>query len=788
MQFEGMLARRYISTQKRHSALTILSIIAALAMMTVLMTCFTTMTECMHAREKNVRPYHIEMYSVTAEQAEKLKTYPQVYDVRLSEYEEPDEEGAMQKYYNARFYLEKGIGDITSWYDKLCESLNRADFSMSSNDALNGTFNRDLLNYEDIDEEANFNKVISYAGYSIYLIILALILRLVIDTAFEVSSKERERQFGVLQSVGATPNQIRGIIIREGMILSVIGVPVGIGIGVGLGYGLFQIIIHSGLIDAFFESEAKAMTILQYHIDPMLLLICAAVGFAWVYLSAAGTGARVIRMTPIQAISNRSNTIKKVKKHSLFGLFFGWEGKLASRNARRQPKRFIVTVLSLTLSISMFGMFTILIDNFEDVVEDAIMMSDGIGPCTYDFSMAQMEYVREPLGYQKGYELIKNNELFIEPDLHFITHAAGKSDVSIYYVNEQCYSRLFYKIDMPMTYAELEKSGGYLAFNCDEDSLSADSKQITVTTQKLTEISDEMKEKYTEDELDEMLRDDNNTTLRRTIGTVRSNSVQTFDLSDDDWNLGGEGGLEKVYCTCEETERTLDVVGNVKSDYVLTNRGGVKLVAPVSKYEKEDNAWYGIAGKLIYLNVKLRGNDDYQAAMQFFKNNGSEFSGVDDHFNMMRQIRSVLTAFKIGGTFFIIMFGLIALINMINIVSTGILNRKSELASMQCVGMTDGQLYGMTIIECAQFVIIALVAAIILCALATWGTQTFLNNAIGLEASDVENMRGNVGTFAAVPRILIASGCAFFAALAASILPLRRMQRETLVDRIRKVE
>lgn len=40
--FEGMLAREYISAQKRHSALTICSIAIALALITMLFSMFST--------------------------------------------------------------------------------------------------------------------------------------------------------------------------------------------------------------------------------------------------------------------------------------------------------------------------------------------------------------------------------------------------------------------------------------------------------------------------------------------------------------------------------------------------------------------------------------------------------------------------------------------------------------------------------------------------------------------------------------------------------------------------
>ena len=786
MRFEGFLALKYIKAQKRHTALTVISIIAALAMMTVLMTCFITMSSCMTARERDVRPYHIEIYEVTKEQADKLEKYDHVESMKLSgETTTELEDGTTVTVYTARLTLEKGIGGMDTYYNNLCKDAGIDDSYWGLEGGRQGIFNRTLLNYDMIDDEAYYNKVITYAGYSIYLIILALVLRLVIDTAFEVSSKERERQFGVLQSVGATPLQIRGIIIREGLLLGLIGVPVGIGLGLLLGYGLFQLVLNGGIIDAFFTSKEAAMKLLHYEINPLALLICAAVGFIWVYLSATGTGARVIRMTPIQAISNRSNTIKKVKKHSLFGLLFGWEGKMASRNARRQPKRFIVTVLSLTLSISMFGMFSILVDNLNTVIEESLVVADSLGNHKFDFDFVSMEKVNQPLGYQAGYNKLKNSALFTNAEIYFkyTAQTAGNSgSVFIVYVDEHAFNRIFTGDELPMTYDELVKSGGYLALNPLEGVIDQNATSYKVITGCFTAMTDEEWEALSEEEQED---DKYATTVGRS-----TESGGTWDLFEDDEGLSWD--IVKIHGTTESTERELPVCKVATAKYGFVNGEAsdiaVKLIAPISKFENEDKDWYGGQGKVVWLSANLAGDDDYQAAMQFIKANIIDFGSCNDMFGSMRKIRAIIGAFKMGGLFFIVMFGLIALINMINIVSTGILNRKSELASMQCVGMTDGQLYGMTIVECLQYALIACIASMILCALATWGTQTFLNNALGLETTDVEKMRGNVGIFVSYPRILIGSVCAFIAALAASILPLRRMQQETLVDRIRKVE
>ena len=68
MKFHNLLAKRYILSQKRHSILTICSITAALMLMTLLFTGFSTVMSCLRAYEYDVRPYHIQLTPMTQEQ------------------------------------------------------------------------------------------------------------------------------------------------------------------------------------------------------------------------------------------------------------------------------------------------------------------------------------------------------------------------------------------------------------------------------------------------------------------------------------------------------------------------------------------------------------------------------------------------------------------------------------------------------------------------------------------------------------------------------------------------
>ncbi len=136
-----------------------------------------------------------------------------------------------------------------------------------------------------------------------------------------------------------------------------------------------------------------------------------------------------------------------------------------------------------------------------------------------------------------------------------------------------------------------------------------------------------------------------------------------------------------------------------------------------------------------------------------------------------------------------------ALINLMNIISTGIANRRSELASLQCVGMTDKQLDRMAIIECLQFAGVAAIISAIICVLIIIGTETGLQALINAsfvdESEETRKMLKGLIHFDWVKpfvRVGLAALAAFAAGCVTSLVMLRTQNNESLSDQIRGSE
>ena len=783
MKFETLLARRYITAQKRHSVLTTCSIVIAVALMTMLFCLYSTLMTVKRNEAYDDLPGHFALYGLSDEQAEKLKTIPEIGEIRTEE-----EYGKTVRY----IVLDQEIDSEKFFIDRIKETAgiekDNHDFHYNIND--------DLLSYDRLTDDAKLEMAMTFAMFFVVVIVFMLLLRLVIDTSFEVSSKERERQFGVLQSVGATPKQIVRIMTSEGIMLSVIGVPLGGALGVLLGYVTYRAVLTTGIAKVMYGSQEKIDRLVTYSVSPWMVALGMLLGFVWVMFSAYGTGMRVIKKSPVEAISARPNAVKKIRRFSISGLLFGWTGKLASRNARRQKKRFIITVLSLTLSLLMFAVFGVIMDLAEDYYRRAWFIVDDLGIQESDFvilySAAELpdqddtdeEIVQsqllmsDPLAYREGIKILSDSGYFT--DIEYVDRRHGKmlkqdgtvgTRIQVYYLNRVGYDRIWKYQEAPMSYDEFVKYGKAITLNAPQSFLDQKPDAVTFQGKNMVPISAEEGEKFYDPDADQ--------------DTDEERIVRIGDGTEHD---------PYVYYKLEHFTATLPVGMDAQSKYANNDSSGsgeIWLLLPEERYE-QDLAMYG--GQQynfgFTISCKLKNESDYQKATDFIDANRHLMIG-ESAYDAMRTARTVLAAVKMAALFINLMVALIAAVNMVNIISTGIINRKSELASMQCCGMTRGQMYRMSVIECLQFVLRAAVCASILAVLIIWGTDSFMNFVVGGEIFAQRGMTdGGVIVSYSVPvvRIWLSAAVAFVIAICASLLPLRRMQQEPLVEQIRAVE
>lgn len=228
-------------------------------------------------------------------------------------------------------------------------------------------YNNELLRLyaKSVNRNENVNR--NYILAITFVILLVVICTIaVIYNAFNISVLERISQFGVLRCVGTTPSQIKNIVFKEAAILSVIGIPIGILMGI---FSMKLVLYIVGFLNFRLLTDVKIV------ISPIILILSSLLGILTIYLSTAGPARQAARVSPLEAVRNSGSVkvekIKKVKKANIVKLIFGIQGQFASRNLRRNKKRFRITIFSMIISIILFIVFGSLMDySFKTGVAD----------------------------------------------------------------------------------------------------------------------------------------------------------------------------------------------------------------------------------------------------------------------------------------------------------------------------------------------------------------------------------------------------------------------------------
>ena len=764
--FEKALALRYIRAQKRHSIFTVSCIAAALALITLLFTGYSTYRHIIRESAYIDKPYHLKIMQLTEQEYTQLAENDELECRRVDEQNGTVSAEIMLKDYHE----DVGMYVNSLFPEKYLYSDRYEEFRTDLIDV-----NAKLIECDRRDLWGKYDAAGKFAAYSFFILVLVIALRLMIDTAFEVSSKERERQFGMLQCMGAEPAQIVRVIIFEGLFLSIFGVPLGLLLGTALSFAAFAAVSAGGIAEVFFTEE-KAAQIMHLYIDPRLVALSALTGIVWVLLSAYQTGVRVVKMSPIEAVNGRSGKIEKVRRDSLFGRLFGWKGKLAARNNRRQPKRFIITVVSLTLSVTLFASFTIVLGRSLSFLEKTVELL-GLN---YDMGVGLVTDSSDQLSYRKGLDMIEESGYFEIEDFSKAQTAYAYDEMGnahlcrLMYYPRETFAEQFEE-GLPITYDELTELNAYIAMEQTDDSIKTeryeDMGMLPVSVEDRILVSDEEFEKMSDEE---------------------KKNVTEFIAED---YATGEKAL-KYRFIAEYSPANLTIAGiahkRSSDDDVIpdSNEAANALVFVGTLDEYENGAYnYAVHGSTVntegleYVHLNLKNKNDYEIAKSFIASNPDVMMLDEDYYGDMQKMSSAVGALRIGMAFISILIGIIALVNMFNILSTGILNRRAEFAAMQCLGMTEGQLKGMTVIECLQYALTAGVLSTLIIEGLMFAMVFFLKR-MGLY-----DIYGDLLDFVEpLPRVWLSSAAAFAAAVAATLTTLRLMRSDSLTEQIRNIE
>ena len=229
--------------------------------------------------------------------------------------------------------------DISKTYD-LIEEMNTNGYEVETNS--------EVLRYSGVSKNDNVNTMLyTVAGIIVAIIIVSSVF--VIKNSFQIMIVERNKQYGMFASIGATSKQIKKNILYEGLILGLIAVPIGI-LGSILAVYILILLVN-GLIGDLANYE------FYFYMPWMAILLGTALSALTIYLSCIIPARKAAKISPIEAIrSNNDIKIdkKKVKSPKIIKKIFKIGGVISYKNLKRSKKQYRTTVISLVVSITIF--------------------------------------------------------------------------------------------------------------------------------------------------------------------------------------------------------------------------------------------------------------------------------------------------------------------------------------------------------------------------------------------------------------------------------------------------
>lgn len=534
----------------------------------------------------------------------------------------------------------------------------------------------------------------------IILIIIMIASVVLIYNSFAMSINERVRYLGMLASVGATKAQKKMSAYYEGIILGAIGIPVGILSGIaGIGITLKAVgskIISTGMINGMNEANTSFDVVVPIWAIIGIVLFSVLT----IFISSFIPSRKASSVTPIDAIRQRQEIkikAKSLKSPKIIRTIFGYEGELANKNLKRNGRKARVITASIALSVILF----LSCNYFCQVFMQAGDMSVDI-PYQLSITLNQQHYD----AFTKELKNINHVDKYYSINCSTFNLCSEKTDDPL--ISESVSEAVCKKENLTSKYSKLFNDKKYFMINGIEDEdfnklcqdNHIDYKQFYNGEAKLLLMNNVNHKENTSKVFDEKI-----------IGTK-------FDFFDN---------------VNENHKCDVEIAGFVDYDqdnYVLGLNpvSSISAYVPVSVYKNVIYDGFD-KGDLSYnLGVETTQHEQVYDDIKnvFDTNDFGEAFIVDtiEQFQMMNTIMFVMQVFVYG---FIALISLITLFNIINTISNSTMLRKKEFAMFKSVGITPSGFNKMIVLESAFYGLKALVFALPISALVSFG----INKALG---------------------------------------------------------
>lgn len=589
---------------------------------------------------------------------------------------------------------------------------------------------------------------------------------LIIYNVFQISVTGDIRFYGLLKTIGTTARQLRSILRRQALILSVAGIPLGLVLGWILGGVLTPVVIEqmNGIVSVV-------------SVKPVIFLLSALFSLFTVLLSCRRPARLAGKVSPIEAIRyTEGNTVrKKVRKSGKVSLF-----SMAKANLGRSRGKTVVTVISLSLAVVLMNMTVTFTKGFD--------MDKYLANRVTDFIVSDAAYFQTGSLFSKDTVLPEQiiDEVMAQGGITEGGRVYGTSFSAEEFVTED-----WYRTKMASWYSseildnlveEMEKNdAGLLAdrvklYGMENFVLD----QLKVIEGDLSSVytpgSRAIAAVYGEDDYGNVRED---SAWAKVGDTVTVRYVQEYEYYNPDTGEVYEYISEDkpwaaravVYQDVDYTVAALVTIPNALSyrfygadEFVLNDQtfiadSGTKDVM-LYTFNTSDEANAGMEAFLSDYTKNQNPQTNYESKATY----AEEFNGFRNMFLLLGSAMSFIV-------------GMVGVLNFFNAILTGILARRREFAMLQSIGMTGRQLKTMLVWEGLLYAVSSILLAFIISVLTGLPSANLLETMFWFFTYK----------FTVAPLLLLMP---VFAALGV-LLPLviyRFLVRQTIVERLREAE
>ena len=546
------------------------------------------------------------------------------------------------------------------------------------------------------------------AGSAALVVLIVMTGYLIIYNIFQISVSGDIRFYGLLKTIGTTGKQIKRMIRRQGILLSVMGIPIGLVLGYCSGTILAPLIISS-------INDSKTYQVFR----PGIFIGAAGFSLVTVLLSCAKPGRMASKVSPVEAVRYTDvscRTKMKKRKSSRTNVI-----RMARANLGRNKKKTFLVVISLSLAVVLLqATYTFALGFDMDKFLEKWVVSD--------FILGDADYFQ--YHYQGSGEALPQEDIAAVEAEGGITESgriyANRLGV-MEYVTEDLYREYFRGTDPEMIEEMLAKeerdADGKVKINAafygmEEYPLS----QLNVFEGDIADLYDPEKNAiaavYMEDDYGAVIE---GSQWAKVGDTVKVRYVYEWEYSDAktgeiipkeqvDVYEGELIAKEKEY---QDVSYEVAACVTVKQAMGYRFYGDHQFVLNAQVYQRDRKS----ADVMSYLfNTEKENLSSMQSFLQNYTEHVNPVLDFESKSRYIEAFDGYRTMFLIVGTGLSFIIGLIGILNFFNAILTSISVRRREFAMLQSIGMTGKQLKRMLICEGLLYGIFAVACSAVLCA------------------------------------------------------------------------